>query len=88
MADYSAGYLSTPLRKKLGIKEGLKVAILNPPPGYREKLGNLTGDLDMAHESDRPLDFVQVFAESRDQLREEFPRIAKRLSRKGMLWVS
>jgi len=34
------------------------------------------------------LDFAMMFAKSRVELRNEFPRIAKGLSPAGMLWVS
>jgi len=32
-----AGYSSTPLIKKLGIKEGSRVAFVNAPPGFAKR---------------------------------------------------
>ena len=36
-----AGYSNTPLPKKLGIKEGSKVAVISPPPAFEKTLGKL-----------------------------------------------
>ena len=36
-----AGYSGTPLVKKLGIKEGHRLAILGPPQGFARTLGKL-----------------------------------------------
>ena len=38
-AASSSGYSGTPLPKKLGIKEGQRVAVLREPDGFRETLG-------------------------------------------------
>ncbi|MEO7368318.1 MAG: hypothetical protein ABIZ36_10195 [Gemmatimonadaceae bacterium] len=35
-----AGYSGTPLPKKLGIKEGTRLALLNAPGNFDETLGN------------------------------------------------
>lgn len=37
----NAGYSGTPLPKKLGVKEGAKVAWLNAPWSFKELLGEL-----------------------------------------------
>ncbi len=36
-----AGYSETPLAKKLGIKEGLRVGLVNSPKGFKKELGSL-----------------------------------------------
>ncbi len=36
-----AGYSGTPLAKKLGIKEGFRVALINAPMNFQEELGSL-----------------------------------------------
>ncbi len=36
-----AGYSKRPLVKKLGIKAGCKISILNPPDNYETTLGQL-----------------------------------------------
>jgi hypothetical protein len=84
----SSGYSKTPLLKKLGIKEGFGVAVLNPPPEYLRNLGKLPEGVKKDNKSGRPFDFVHFFAHSRSQLEEEFPRLEKRLSQGGMLWIS
>jgi hypothetical protein len=37
----SAGYSETPLIKKLGIKEGFRICIVNEPDHYWDLLGSL-----------------------------------------------
>lgn len=34
----SAGYSGTPLPRKLGIKDGDRVALIDPPPGFRDRM--------------------------------------------------
>jgi len=41
MAKKGAGYSGTPLVKKLGIKAGMTLAVLNPPDHYWELLDEL-----------------------------------------------
>ena len=36
-----AGYSSTPLAKKLGIKEGSRIGLVNAPKGFQSELGEL-----------------------------------------------
>lgn len=42
------GYSTTPLVKKLGIKEGFRVGFVNSPKGFEKELGRLPGDVQIA----------------------------------------
>jgi len=86
--DDSTSYSKKPLVEKLGIKERFTFAVLNPPPGYHEKLGKLPKGVKMETEPDQLLDFVHFFTMTRSQLEEEFPKLKKRLTQRGMLWIS
>jgi hypothetical protein len=88
------GYSGTPLPKKLGIKPGFHVYLLNAPADVRAELKT---DLAKCEEhkkklqspaSHDALDFAMLFTTSRAELAEEFSRIATRLAPAGMLWVS
>lgn len=83
-----AGYSRTPLIKKLGIKEGLKVAILNPPANYGETLGELPAGISVTKTLADPLDFIHYFTTSRETLAAEFPLLKQTLTPAGMLWIS
>jgi hypothetical protein len=41
----AAGYSANPLSKKLGLKEGYTVKLVNPPGNYKELIGELAGKL-------------------------------------------
>ena len=82
-----AGYSGTPLVKKLGIKSGQRLAIVNAPDGYSDTLGTLPDGLETVSPSEGPLDFIQLFTVSRAELESGFPRLRDALTQTGMLWV-
>ena len=79
------GYSGTPLPKKLGIKPGFRVHLVNSPPDVREELSAELAECSLVKQ---PLDVVILFTKSRINLAKEFPRLAKMLAPAGMLWVS
>ena len=83
-----AGYSKTPLVKKLGIKEGFKVAILSAPENYVQTLGELPENIIVSDTLSRSLDFIHFFTTQRDTLAAEFPRLKQALAPAGMLWIS
>jgi len=79
------GYSGTPLPKKLGIKQGFRVLLLDSPAEVRAELKDALAGCVLA--KDR-LDFAMVFTASAADLRKKFPKVAKQLAPAGMLWVS
>jgi hypothetical protein len=85
-----AGYSGTPLIKKLGIKPGQRICILNAPQGYKKTLGALPASvvnlsrLSKTHS----LDFIHFFALQSRQLRVKFPELKSALNFDGSLWIS
>ena|SRR5215813_12988206 len=82
------GYSGTPLPKKLGIKPGFNVALLEMPAEVKSELKTALGDCRIAKTFAGPLDYVHLFTKSRVRLEKEMVRIAKALAPAGMLWVS
>ena len=84
------GYSGTPLPKKLGIKPGFQVSLINMPADVRTELKTALADcaLNEKKPGKNPLDFAMVFTTSKTDLTKEFKRIAKSLASAGMLWVS
>jgi hypothetical protein len=84
----TAGYSGTPLLKKLGVKEGLKVSLLHPPDDYFRLLEtDISAQLCLP--GDVP-DLVHLFAASRKDF-EEGMRSLKAAIRKNpriVIWVS
>jgi hypothetical protein len=74
-------YSSTPLPKKLGIKDGSRVALKNAPEGFADVLGvtpRLRGEFDVA----------VLFAIRQGELTRAFAPLARRLAPAGGLWIA
>jgi hypothetical protein len=84
----NAGYSGTPLIKKLGIKDGYRIALLNAPENYDDTLGTLPDSVDRLALDVGKLDFVQAFYTERTALEEDFPRLKAAIVKNGLLWIS
>lgn len=85
-----AGYSQTPLVKKLGIKAGQSVAIVNAPKQFLvRELQPLPENVRFEPATARgQLDFIILFVSSAKALHKELPKLKKKLARDGTLWVS
>ena len=82
------GYSGTPVPKKLGIKEGFRVALIGMPADVKAELRVALAGCTLAKDGRGPLDFAIVFVTKQDELKKQFERVAKELASAGMLWVS
>ncbi|HKV77881.1 MAG TPA: hypothetical protein VJP02_07070 [Candidatus Sulfotelmatobacter sp.] len=82
------GYSGTPLPKKLGIKDGFQVRLIEPPSEVVAELKPSLEKCKLTCEAKAPLDFAMLFTKSAASLQREFPRIAKNLTSAGILWIS
>jgi hypothetical protein len=82
------GYSGTPLPKKLGIKDGFHVCLIDAPPEVRAELKPALTNCQAVNDGKIPLDFAMLFTKSSSHLKKEFSRVAKQLAPAGMLWVS
>ena len=82
------GYSGTPLPKKLGIKPGFRVELVDAPPDVSSELKAELTACEIVSEGKPPLDFAICFSTSKGAVAREFKRIAKLLAPAGMLWVS
>jgi hypothetical protein len=82
------GYSGTPLAKKLGIKSGFRVWLVDMPPAVRAELKTQLAACKIVSDGKTPLDFAMVFTKSGTVLTKEFKQIGKRLAPAGMLWTS
>lgn len=83
-----AGYSATPLVKKLGIKEGFRLALVNSPKGFQKELGALPTKAKLMPSTSTSLDMILFFASSAAELRKNFNVLAENLTANGMLWVA
>jgi len=82
-----AGYSGTPLVKKLGIKPGHRLLLVQPPPDFFATLGELSDDVMLAKATGRQLNVVLLFVESLAELKKRFAPLVNRLVANGALWV-
>jgi hypothetical protein len=81
-----AGYAGTPLPKKLGIKKGSKVALVNAPEGFEKTLGQLPAGVSLRRRAGSGNDLTIWFTRSRTDLERRIERLGAQVGEDG-LWV-
>jgi hypothetical protein len=84
----SAGYSGTPLVKKLGFREGWRIAIVGGPADVVALLGELPDGVEIVRRLGGELDAVWLFVVSRDALELTLPAALACLPVTGTLWIS
>ena len=82
------GYSGTPLPKKLGIKDGFRVALLHVPADVKAKLANAFERCRVLKLAAGSLDFIFLSVKSRAALELDVSSAARALAPAGMLWIS
>lgn len=78
----------TPVSRKLGIKEGRRVLVMDPPVGFVRRLDPLPQGASVATKPVSQMDIVLLFSSSRAVLGELFPRAKHVLAPRGYIWVA
>ena len=91
MADGHKDYSTTPLWRKLGIREGSRVRLLNAPDGFDDALvaiAPLPNAVDFLRRSAKGIDVVVLFTTERHMLERRFGALAAAMEPDGRLWVA
>jgi len=83
-----AGYSGTPLVKKLGMKEGSRVALVNAPENFETELGELPDNVKFMKSTTKSLELILFFVLSEQVLARDFAKLAARLTSNGMIWIA
>lgn len=85
-----AGYSGTPLAKKLGIKPGAKVLLLDAPDRFEDLLEGLPENADVGRElrSARDLDVAVSFITAAARLPERIKQLQARIAPHGGIWIA
>jgi len=83
-----AGYSGTPLAKKLGIKEGSRIALVNAPKDFESELGELPDNVQFVKRPTKSLDIILLFVLTERALARDFAKFAARLTANGMMWIA
>jgi hypothetical protein len=84
----TAGYSSTPLHKKLGLKEGLSVKLINAPDNYPSLISEMADKLVFKNKATSNLNFIHFFTNSAKELEAKLPLLKEQITKDGIIWVS
>ena len=84
-----AGYSGTPLAKKLGIKSGHRVGLINAPAGFESALEGLPADARVSRTDEQTgvFDVVVCFFTERAEFQASFDALTRRIEPDGGLWT-
>jgi hypothetical protein len=79
----NAGYSGTPLARKLGFKEGMRVVYVNSPDEFA-----IEGIEDVRARLGKDTDLVVFFTKERRELERRLDALRRAIEPDGMLWVA
>jgi hypothetical protein len=83
-----AGYSGTPLAKKLGIKSGFKITLLNAPEHYLNLFTDIPLDVIFTQNEAELKDLIHVFVKHKAEYFDLLPQIKPQIVQNGSIWVS
>ena len=83
-----AGYSGTPLAKKLGIKPGFRIKLINPPDNYMQLFTDMPAELYFEDDEVSKKDLIHFFTRQKDELLARLPMLKTQIKPDGMIWVS
>ena len=85
-----AGYSGTPLPRKLGIKEGHRVALIDAPADFPGTLGDLPRDVTLQRGlgDPNPLDVIVCFVVRRSDLTRRLAAMRRQMTPAAGLWIA
>ena len=84
----TAGYSGTPLAKKLGIKKGYKIRIVNQPSYYFELFTEMPENITILTDKKIKKNLIHYFTKSAKDLHKDIVSIRNEIEPDGMIWIS
>jgi len=78
------GYSGTPLTRKLGVEDGMRVAVLGPPDGLTEELAGAL----ISRRLQGRFELIVFFATSARALRQRLPALLGAREPHGGIWIA
>jgi hypothetical protein len=82
----TSGYSETPLAKKLGIKEGFKIALYHQPEYYFNLFTDFPENVKFINK--HKVDLVHYFVKEERQLQRDILKLKDQIEQNGMIWIS
>ena len=76
------------LAKKLKVKPGQQIAVLNAPENYFNELSPLPEGVKLSEGLDRKQDWVQIFVKNKAEMESQLPQVVESLKLDSLLWIS
>jgi hypothetical protein len=84
----TVGYSGTPLPKKLGIKPGMSLVVLNAPANVDAFLGELPDGVATSRRLGDHRDLVLIFVTRQADFAPRIPALITAIATDGMIWVA
>ncbi len=84
----ATGYSGTPLAKKLGIKEGFKIRVVDQPDYYFDLFTDLPETLSLMKDKKTKKNLIHYFTKSAATLRKDIVALRNEIEPNGMIWIS
>lgn len=81
-----APYLA-PLPALLGIRTGSKVSVINPPPGFFQRLNPLPQGVEFLITAQTGLDVILFFTREASEVVERLPALSRAMAQNGGIWI-
>jgi hypothetical protein len=88
MTPQTAGYSGTPLAKKLGIREGFVIRLINAPAYYFDLFTDLPQQISIQTGNKTEKDFIHFFTKDENEYTRLLPALKNEIKPHGMIWVS
>ena len=82
------GYSGTPLAKKLGIKEGFKIRLVNQPANYFDLFTDMPENIKVLNDKKSSKDLVHYFATEVAHLQKDIIALRNEVYPNGTIWIS
>ena len=87
-SEVTVGYSGTPLPKKLGIKPGMSIAVLNAPTNLDALLGELPDHVATSRRPGGHHDLVLIFVTRQADFAARIAALTTAIAPDGMIWVA
>jgi hypothetical protein len=84
----NAGYSETSLAKKLGIKSGFNVWLVNAPDNYLAWFDDMPEGVNFNNDQHTSQDLIHLFVKQQETLITLLPQLKHEIKPNGMIWVS
>jgi Protein of unknown function (DUF3052) len=84
----TSGYSGTPLAKKLGLKEGFKIRLVNQPDYYFELFIDLPENIEILKDKKTKKNLIHYFTKEAKDLHKDIVSLRNEIEQNGMIWIS